>query len=101
MMPTRAAVWWAREGRGPVVPHCLRTGLGFDAEDFGGAGDVVAECSHRPARSRKIRLLWVEVSCEIAVAQIDSDLNAHTIAFLRRLVHDNDEMPARPQYRPE
>lgn len=38
---------------------------------------------------------------QIAVAQVDSDLNAHVIAFLRWLVHDTDELPARPKERPE
>ncbi len=33
---------------------------------------------------------------KIAVAEVNSDLNAHVIAFLRWLVHDQDEPPARP-----
>ena len=31
-----------------------------------------------------------------AVAEVDSDLNAHVIGFLRWLVGDTDELPARP-----
>ncbi|GGL44318.1 hypothetical protein GCM10011588_68810 [Nocardia jinanensis] len=31
-----------------------------------------------------------------AVAAIDSNLNAHVVAFLRWLVHDTDEFPTRP-----
>lgn len=31
-----------------------------------------------------------------AVAQVDSNLNAHVIAFLRWLVHDTDQLPQRP-----
>ncbi|MEV0769966.1 hypothetical protein [Nocardia salmonicida] len=31
-----------------------------------------------------------------AVMQVDSNLNAHVVAFLRWLVRDTDELPARP-----
>jgi hypothetical protein len=31
-----------------------------------------------------------------AVAEVDSDLNAHVIAFLQWLVGDTDELPPRP-----
>ncbi|MGI5220602.1 hypothetical protein [Nocardia sp. CA-290969] len=31
-----------------------------------------------------------------AVAAVDSNLNAHVVAFLRWLVHDTDELPTRP-----
>jgi hypothetical protein len=36
-----------------------------------------------------------------AVADVDSDLNAHVIGFLRWLVGDTDELPARPESIPE
>ncbi|MEV4234061.1 hypothetical protein AB0J47_02660 [Nocardia sp. NPDC049737] len=32
-----------------------------------------------------------------AVAQADSNLNAHVIAFLHWLVHDTDELPTRTE----
>ncbi|MGY4100515.1 toxin-antitoxin system HicB family antitoxin [Nocardia sp. R16R-3T] len=32
-----------------------------------------------------------------AVAQSDSNLNAHVVAFLRWLVHDTEELPTRPE----
>lgn len=32
-----------------------------------------------------------------AVAQLDSNLNAHVIAFMRWLVHETDELPVRPE----
>jgi hypothetical protein len=32
-----------------------------------------------------------------AVAEVNSDLNAHVIGFLRWLVGDTDELPARPE----
>ncbi|WP_280336077.1 hypothetical protein [Nocardia wallacei] len=31
-----------------------------------------------------------------AVAQVDSNLNTHVVAFMRWLVHDTDELPPRP-----
>lgn len=31
-----------------------------------------------------------------AVSEVDSNLNAYVVAFLRWLVHDTDELPARP-----
>ena len=31
-----------------------------------------------------------------AVAEIDSNLNAHVVEFLRWLVHDTDDLPQRP-----
>ncbi|MGK8559548.1 hypothetical protein [Nocardia gipuzkoensis] len=31
-----------------------------------------------------------------AVALVDSNLNAHVVAFLRWLVHDTDDLPPRP-----
>lgn len=31
-----------------------------------------------------------------AVAAVDSDMNAHVVAFLHWLVGDTDELPARP-----
>lgn len=31
-----------------------------------------------------------------AVAEIDSNLNAHVVAFLQWLVHDTDDLPQRP-----
>lgn len=34
-----------------------------------------------------------------AVAEVDSTLNAHISAFLRWLVRDTDELPARPANR--
>uniref|UniRef100_UPI003F4912F6 hypothetical protein n=1 Tax=Nocardia suismassiliense TaxID=2077092 RepID=UPI003F4912F6 len=30
-----------------------------------------------------------------AVAQVDSNLNAHVVAFMRWLVHETDELPSR------
>jgi hypothetical protein len=36
---------------------------------------------------------------QAAVAEVGSDLNAHVIAFLRWLVGDTDELPARPDPR--
>jgi hypothetical protein len=33
----------------------------------------------------------------MAVAEVDSDMNAHVLAFLRWLVRDTDELPARPE----
>ncbi|MFF0741254.1 hypothetical protein ACFYVL_12730 [Streptomyces sp. NPDC004111] len=33
---------------------------------------------------------------KIAVAEVDSDINAHIIAFLHWLVGDTDELPDRP-----
>ncbi|MFI2334148.1 hypothetical protein ACH474_12200 [Nocardia rhamnosiphila] len=33
---------------------------------------------------------------KVAVSEVDSNLNAHVVAFLRWLVHDTDELPARP-----
>ncbi|AOS94737.1 MULTISPECIES: hypothetical protein [Mycobacterium avium complex (MAC)] len=36
---------------------------------------------------------------KIAVSQVDSTLNAHVIEFLRWLVRDTDELPARPSRR--
>jgi hypothetical protein len=39
---------------------------------------------------------------QAAVAEVGSDLNAHVIAFLRWLVGDTDELPARPDpHRPQ
>lgn len=35
-----------------------------------------------------------------AVADVDSNLNAHICAFLRWLVHDTDELPKRPARKP-
>jgi len=34
-----------------------------------------------------------------AVAEVDSTLNGHVIAFLRWLVRDTDELPPRPDQR--
>lgn len=31
-----------------------------------------------------------------AVAEVDSNLNAHVVAFMRWLVHETDELPSRP-----
>ncbi|MCX4099250.1 hypothetical protein [Nocardia sp. alder85J] len=31
-----------------------------------------------------------------AVAEVDSNLNAHVVAFMRWLVHETDELPTRP-----
>ncbi|MDZ7917741.1 MAG: hypothetical protein U5O16_39005 [Rhodococcus sp. (in: high G+C Gram-positive bacteria)] len=33
---------------------------------------------------------------QIAVHEVDSDLNSHIVAFLRWLVHDTDALPPRP-----
>lgn len=35
-----------------------------------------------------------------AVAEVDSDMNAHINAFLLWLIHETDELPARPPKRP-
>ena len=34
-----------------------------------------------------------------AVAAVDSDMNAHLVAFLRWLTGETDELPARPEKR--
>ncbi|ALG05792.1 hypothetical protein [Kibdelosporangium phytohabitans] len=34
-----------------------------------------------------------------AVAEVDSNLNAHIVAFLHWLVRDTDDLPSRPDHR--
>ncbi|MGA4786744.1 hypothetical protein [Nocardia sp. AB354] len=43
----------------------------------------------RPDRDLHLR-------AKAAVAEVDSNLNAHVIAFLRWLVHETDDLPQRP-----
>lgn len=37
---------------------------------------------------------------QVAASEVGSDMNAHVIAFLRWLVGDTDELPARPADQP-
>jgi hypothetical protein len=34
---------------------------------------------------------------QAAVAEVDSDMQAHIVAFLRWLTHETDELPPRPE----